>query len=98
MPATASAAAAKPAAKQAAPLQPAPAEASPAPQPSWRPPEPDLSVKYQVNLGLPARPGSDDFDTMAFSSAKVPADDIAKFRQPLKTCSVLPASIASTDK
>jgi hypothetical protein len=81
-------------AKQAA-LQPA-AAASP-PQPSWRPPEPDLSVKYQVNLGLPARPG-DDFDTAAFSAAKVPADDVAKFREHLKTCSVLPASIAPTDK
>src|ERR1700709_2916078 len=97
MPATASAAAAKPAAKQAAPLQPAPAEASPAPQPSWRPPEPDLSVKYQVNLGLPARPG-DDFDTAAFSAAKVSTDDVFKFREHLKTCSVLPASIAPNDK
>src|SRR3954447_20360297 len=63
----------KAAAKQGA-LQPAAAASSPAPQPSWRPPEPDLSVKYQVNLGLPARPG-DDFDTAAFSAAKVSTDD-----------------------
>jgi hypothetical protein len=88
-------------AKQAA-IQPPPAAASPppaAPQPaaSWRPPEPDLSVKYQVNLGLPARPGA-DFDTVAFSAAKVSTDDIAKFREHLKTCSVLPASVAPTDK
>ena len=78
-------------------LQPAAAASSPAPQPSWRPPEPDLSVKYQVNLGLPARPG-DDFDTVAFTAAKVSTDDVAKFREHLKTCSVLPASIAPTDK
>jgi hypothetical protein len=88
-------------AKQPA-IQPAAAAASQAPaapQPaaSWRPPEPDLSVKYQVNLGLPARPG-DDFDTAAFTAAKVSTDDVAKFREHLKTCSVLPASIAPTDK
>jgi hypothetical protein len=97
MPATTPAAAPKADAKHAA-LQPAAEASSPAPQPSWRPPEPDLSVKYQVNLGLPARPGSDDFDTMAFSAAKVATDDVAKFREHLKTCSVLPASIAPTDK
>jgi len=88
-------------AKQAAIQQPAAAASPPpaAPQPaaSWRPPEPDLSVKYQVNLGLPARPGG-DFDTMAFSAAKVSTDDIARFREHLKTCSVLPASVAPTDK
>jgi hypothetical protein len=87
-------------AKQAA-IQPPPAAASqaaaPRPVASWRPPEPDLSVKYQVNLGLPARPGG-DFDTVAFSAAKVSTDDIAKFREHLKTCSVLPASVAPTDK
>jgi hypothetical protein len=97
MPATTAAAAPKGEAKQAA-LQPAAAASSPAPQPSWRPPQPDLSVKYQVNLGLPARPGGDDFDTMAFTAAKVTTDDVAKFREHLKTCSVLPASIAPTDK
>jgi hypothetical protein len=97
MPATTSAAASKAEAKHAA-LQPAAAASSPAAQPSWRPPEPDLSVKYQVNLGLPARPGGDDFDTMAFTAAKVATDDVAKFREHLKTCSVLPASIAPTDK
>src|SRR3954452_21238745 len=96
MPAPASATPAKADAKQAA-LQPAAAASSPAPQPSWRPPEPDLSVKYQVNLGLPARPG-DGFDTVAFTAAKVSTDDVGKFREHLKTCSVLPASIAASDK
>jgi hypothetical protein len=91
----------QPDAKQAA-IQPPPSAASQAPaapQPalSWRPPEPDLSVKYQINLGLPAPPG-DDFDAPAFSAAKIAATDIAKFREHLKTCSVLPASIAPADK
>jgi hypothetical protein len=88
-------------AKQASIPPPSAAASQPpaAPQPaaSWRPPEPDLSVKYQVNLGLPARPGG-DFDTVAFSAAKVSTDDVAKFREHLKTCSVLPASVAPTDK
>jgi hypothetical protein len=94
MPAITSAAAPKAEAKQAA-LQPA--ASSPAPQPSWRPPEPDLSVKYQVNLGLPARPGGDDFDASAMSIAKVETSDIAKFRDHLKTCSILPAGVTPTD-
>jgi hypothetical protein len=96
MSATASVASPMVEAKQTA-LQPAAAAPSSASQPSWRPPEPDLSVKYQVNLGLPARPG-DDFDTVALTAAKVATDDVAKFREHLKTCSALPASIAPTDK
>jgi hypothetical protein len=99
MPSTASATATKDA-KQAA-IQPPPAAASSAaaPQPvtSWRPPEPDLSVKYQVNLGLPVRRG-DDFDAPASSTAEIATSDIAKFREHLKTCSVLPAAIAPADK
>src|ERR1051325_1509357 len=65
-----------------------------APQPaSWRPPEPDLTVKYQVNLGLPARPG-EDFDAPASAAARVSDDHIARFRERLKTCAVLPGSVA----
>jgi hypothetical protein len=69
-----------------------------APQPaSWRPPEPDLTVKYQVNLGLPARPG-DDFDAPASAAAKVSDDHIARFRERLKACAVLPGSVGPDDK
>ncbi len=96
MPASTSAAPARAEAKLAA-IPPAAAAPSSAPPPSWRPPEPDLSVKYQVNLGLPARP-ADNFDTAAFTIAKVSTDDVSKFREQLKTCSVLPASIAPADK
>jgi len=64
---------------------------------SWRPPDPDLTVKYQVNLGLPARPG-DDFDAPASAAAKVSDDHIARFRERVKTCAVLPGSVAPDDK
>jgi hypothetical protein len=94
-------------ARQAA-MQPQPPAASPSgpppqPAPPWLPnlagaAQPDVSVKYQVNLGLPAREPGDDFDAPASSVAKVATSDIAKFREQLKTCSVLPASVAPADK
>ena len=75
----------------------------PSPQPPSAPaaaiikrPEPDISVKYQVNLGLPD--GKFDFDAQASDAAKIPSGDIEKFREHLKTCSTLPGSITSTDK
>lgn len=64
---------------------------------SWRPPDPDLTVKYQVNLGLPAG-GGDDFDAPAFAAAKVSNDHIARFRERMKSCAVLPESVAPGDK
>jgi hypothetical protein len=93
------------AARQAA-LQPQPAAIQPPPpQPAspWLPnlpgaAQPDVSVRYQVNLGLPTQGPGDDFDAAASAAAKVPAGDIAKFRERLKACSILPASIAPTDK
>jgi len=97
----------KPESRQAA-MQPQPAAASPPappPQPAspWLPnlagaAQPDVSVKYQVNLGLPVPGPNNDFDAPAMSTAKVETGDIAKFREHLKTCSVLPAGVAQTDK
>ena len=58
--------------------------------------QPDVSVKYQVNLGLSPPPNS-DFDAPAMSVAKVESSDIAKFRDRLKTCSILPTGVAPTD-
>jgi hypothetical protein len=93
----------QPAASQPAAPQPAAAQPPP-PQPAspWLPnlagaAQPDLSVKYQVNLGLSPPPNS-DFDAPAMSAAKVATSDIARFRERLKACSTLPASIAPTDK
>jgi hypothetical protein len=101
--------------EQAAPSTPLPAvsKATPAPQPStasptpaYSPPEPDLSVKYHVMLGLPpdlpaALPkekSGGDFDALASKSADIASSLITEFRRHLKTCSKLPGSIAPTDK
>jgi hypothetical protein len=92
--------------RQAA-AQPQPATASqaaaPPPQPAspWLPnltgaAQPDISVRYQVNLGLSPLPNN-DFDAPAMSTAKVESSDIAKFREQLKTCSILPAGVSPGD-
>jgi hypothetical protein len=64
-------------------------------------PEPDLSVKYHVLLGLPPalpqdRPG-DGFDAPASAAAGIASGRVAEFRRHLKTCSKLPESITPTD-
>jgi outer membrane biosynthesis protein TonB len=90
-----------------------PSVASPPSQaaaPAYKPPEPDVSIKYQVLLGLPpdlsplspapaqARSkGDDNFDAPATEAADIASSLVAEFRKHLKTCSKLPASLASTD-
>ena len=91
--------------------------AQPAPQPSplpalspssgYVPPAPDLTVKYNVTLGLPeALPPSvlsadlgdkkgDGGDAAA--KADVGGDMVGAFRSRIKQCSKLPASLAPTD-
>lgn len=71
--------------------------------PAFTPPEPDLSIKYHVMLGLPsiasaANGGSAEFDAPASEKAEVESSLISDFRRHLKTCSKLPASIAPSDK
>jgi hypothetical protein len=99
--------------QQAAPSTPSPnrqqANAQPpstSPTPAYLPPEPDLSIKYHVMLGLPpdmpadppkARSG-DDFDAPASKKADIASSLITEFRHHLKTCSKLPASVAPSDK
>jgi hypothetical protein len=117
-----SAPAASPAPQQAAsPTRPAPSSSQPdrrvaavaqpqapstSPVPAYIPPEPDLSIKYHVLLGLPVdmppdgpkdRPG-DGFDAPASKPADVASDLVAEFRRHLKTCSKLPAAVAPSDK
>ena len=86
---------------------PADAQQPPAntPTPSYAPPEPDLSVKYHVMLGLPpdlppepakGKPG--DFDAQASKSADIDSSAVAEFRRRLRSCSKLPASIGASDK
>jgi len=75
------------------------------PLPAYRPPEPDLSIKYHVLLGLPpdlppdlSQAKSGDFDAPASKTADIASSLIAEFRRHLKTCSRLPGSIAPSDK
>lgn len=75
--------------------------------PGYKPPEPDLSIKYNVMLGLPpelppSSPGQKVDDGYDASSASMAADVtssvVAEFRRHLKTCSKLPASVAPSDR
>jgi type IV secretory pathway VirB10-like protein len=112
---------ASPPARQAASASPPPATAQAADRrvaatapaqlgsalPGYRPPEPDLSVKYNVVLGLPVDPppapmanpakSDDGFDATASSAANISSNVIAEFRRHLKTCSKLPSSINPSD-
>ena len=87
-----------------------PSQPQPAPQaPAYTPPEPDLSVKYHVMLGLPpalppeapssqARDKADDnFDAPATKAADVASNVVAEFRRHLMTCAKLPASMKTSD-
>jgi hypothetical protein len=79
--------------------------------PAYKPPEPDVSIKYQVLLGLPPdlspslppasaqgpNKGDDNFDAPATDAADIASTLIAAFRRHLKTCSKLPASLSGAD-
>lgn len=65
--------------------------------PAFTPPEPDLTVKYGVTLGLPDAASKSDFDTIAADSAKLTSTDIAAFRRHLKTCSAMPDTVTTSD-
>ena len=87
------------AAAPAAATQPQPPSTSPLP--AYRPPEPDLSIKYHVLLGLPPdlpQAKSGDFDAPASKTADIASSLITEFRRHLRTCSRLPESIAASDK
>jgi len=80
-----------------------PATASPLP--GYIPPEPDLTVKYHVMLGLPPElplqqlqgKSDDDFEAPAAKTADLAASLKTEFRRYLRTCSKLPESIAASD-
>lgn len=90
-------------------VAPPPQPASP--NPAYRPPEPDLSIKYQVMLGLPqdmsqtmpptpqrsVDKAGDNFDAPAERTADVASSLVAEFRRHLRACSKLPASLRATD-
>jgi outer membrane biosynthesis protein TonB len=85
----------------APPPQPPPQAA-----PAYKQPEPDLSIKYQVLLGLPPDlsptllsrdKGDDNFDAPATQSAEIAGNLVAEFRRHLRSCSKLPASLKPSD-
>ena len=94
--------------KQAAapPQAQSPPPTTPA-SPGYAPPEPDITVKYHVMLGLPVglsappsagdKPG-DGGDATASTAANIDSSLIAAFRRHLRTCSRLPAEIVRSDK
>jgi outer membrane biosynthesis protein TonB len=81
--------------------------AQPAPQaPSYKPPEPDVTVKYGVMLGLPGElpplpkettKENDAGGAADSEAAKLASSVTAEFRRHLKTCAKLPASIGLSD-
>jgi hypothetical protein len=87
---------------------PPPAQSAP-PVPAYTPPEPDLTIKYHVLLGLPqdlpsARPpapssakAADDFDAPAVESADIASSLVTEFRRRLRACSKLPAELKAAD-
>jgi hypothetical protein len=103
--------------KQAALATPAAVQPPPAAQPpsqpaapGYRQAEPDVSIKYQVLLGLPpdlspvppapaqgATRGDDNFDAPATESADIASTVITAFRRHLRSCSKLPASLSGAD-
>src|SRR6266404_7067279 len=76
--------------RQQANAQPQPQSSSPA----FIPPEPDLSIKYHVMLGLPPDTPGDGFDAPASAKAEIASSLVTEFRRRLKTCSKLPETIA----
>jgi hypothetical protein len=82
-----------------------PQKAAAASAPAYVPPEPDLSIKYHVMLGLPpslpvGQPkgkSGDDFDAPALKAADINSNILAEFRRHIKTCAKLPESVAPAD-
>ncbi|MGJ4918143.1 hypothetical protein ACQR10_26955 [Bradyrhizobium sp. HKCCYLRH2060] len=77
----------------------------PAPAPTYVPPEPDLTVKYGVMLGLPEplsplpRPGGpeDGKDAGPTATTNLAANLEAALRQKVRSCARLPASLSLSD-
>lgn len=93
-------------------LQPQPApppqamtEPQAAPPPAYQAPEPDVTVKYGVMLGLPPElppepkdlPKDDGGDAKDSIAAKLPPEVIAELRRHLRSCAKLPAGLTPGD-
>jgi hypothetical protein len=84
--------------KRSVSQQPA-AQAPPptSPVPAYTPPQPDLTIKYNVLLGLPPDTAPGGFDGLSSPKADAASSLIAAFRRHLRTCSKLPKSAASSE-
>ncbi|NUR12734.1 MAG: hypothetical protein HOQ20_12980 [Bradyrhizobium sp.] len=98
----------KPREANAQPHQPQAMPQSPTqqPPPAYQAPEPDVTVKYGVMLGLPPElpselpkdPPKDDGGGATDSiAAKLPPEVVAELRRHLRSCAKLPAGLAPTD-
>lgn len=76
------------------------------PPPAYQPPEPDVTIKYGVMLGLPPElplelpkdaPKDDGGGATDTIAAKLPPEIIAELRRHLRSCAKLPAGLAATD-
>jgi hypothetical protein len=74
--------------------------------PAYAPPEPDVTVKYGVMLGLPPElpppepkdaPKDDGGDAKDSLAARLPPEVVAEFRRHLKSCAKLPAGVSPSD-
>ncbi|SFO76590.1 hypothetical protein SAMN05216330_104571 [Bradyrhizobium sp. Ghvi] len=97
---------AQPQPQQSQPQQPPPAMPQPqAAPPAYQAPEPDVTVRYGVILGLPPElppapkdaPKDDGGDAKDSIAAKLPPEVLAELRRHLRNCSKLPAGVAPTD-
>jgi hypothetical protein len=104
----------EPAAAQPQPQSPPQTAQAASPPRGYTPPEPDITVKYHVMLGLPeglspptpsppTPSGSGDkpgdgADATASVAADISSSLVAEFRRRLKTCSKLPPTIDPTDE
>ncbi|MBP0116316.1 MULTISPECIES: hypothetical protein [Bradyrhizobium] len=73
--------------------------------PAYQAPQPDVTVKYGVMLGLPPElppepkdaPKDDGGDAKDSIAARLPAEVIAALRRHLRSCAKLPAGVAPSD-
>ncbi len=93
---------------QAQPSQPQAQQPPPqaAPPPAYPAPQPDVTVKYGVMLGLPPElpaplpkdaPKDDGGDAKDSIGAKLPPEIVAALRSHLRSCAKLPAGLSPTD-
>jgi hypothetical protein len=85
----------QPASQQQAALPPQPA--APPSQPEVPAAQPDITSRFGMMFTLPDTGAAGDFDAKATAAANIKPEDAAALRAHLKTCSVLPRSIAPGD-